>query len=99
MSKEHQLRKAVDWIADRDLEDKFCSIYVLNGFVHISFLRFEYMVEALKGHEVIASKFHGVMKYESEAYGFKFHVCDTTGPKEPGTYTLDESLLKSELVG
>jgi hypothetical protein len=101
MTKAEQLQRAIDWIIENKMEDKFCTVSLYFDQPRISFMRLSDMIEALHWQKAKVSSaiVNGCQEIEAEALGINFSCMTSECAKEPGTYTLDKSLLKAELVG
>lgn len=100
MTKGEQLQRAVEWIIDNGMEERFCTLSLFSGRPRISFLSLVDMVRTLRGHQVKVTS-AGVpraMNYSTEVFGMEFGTCSSSGCVGPGTYIIDESILSPELI-
>jgi hypothetical protein len=102
VTKAEQLQRAIDWIIDNKMEDKFCTVSIWDDKPRLSFLHLHEMIEVFQGKkaEVRRTSLDGSLLVSLEVDGIGF-TCFYRSHENiaPGTYTLDESLLKAELVG
>lgn len=101
MTKAEQLQRAIDWIIENKMEDKFCTVSLCFDQPRISFMRLSDMIEALhwQNAKVSSAIVPGCQEIEAEVLGMNFSCTTSECAKGPGIHILDESLLKAELVG
>jgi hypothetical protein len=102
MTKAEQLQRAIDWIIENKMEDRFCTVSLHDGRPRISFVYLHDMIAVLRGMKakVSGTGQDGYFTVDVEEFGMLFSNSSFLNDNiAPGTYTLDESLLKAELVG
>lgn len=98
MTKAEQLKRAIDWIIENKMEDRFCTVCMHNSTPVISFLRLHDMINTLRGctADVRGSSFGSLKEYEVRHDGFLFVCSSSDGVNKPGQYRLDGSIIKAE---
>ena len=100
MTKAQQLQRAVDWIIDNGMQERFCTISLVAGKPRVSFLSLVDMVNTLRWSHVKVSSTNipRAMNFSTDVDGIEFYCSSESGCVGPGTYVLDDSILNPELV-